>query len=102
MNDLRKLADQAWRTGNYHAGAALDSIPPSSCGSAASPRPEPSVGRPGEAIGRDPLPQVPRTCPVIPSAPRPSYRRASPAVGGMVGQGTWSPARLPPQDGSRG
>ena len=24
MNDLRKLADQAWRNGNYHAGVALD------------------------------------------------------------------------------
>lgn len=24
MNDLRKLADQAWRNGNYHVGIALD------------------------------------------------------------------------------
>jgi hypothetical protein len=24
MNELRKLADQAWRSGNYRAGAALD------------------------------------------------------------------------------
>jgi hypothetical protein len=24
MNELRKLADQAWRTGRYHAGVALD------------------------------------------------------------------------------
>jgi hypothetical protein len=24
MNELRNLADRAWRTGNYHAGVALD------------------------------------------------------------------------------
>lgn len=24
MNEIRKLADQAWRNGNYHAGVALD------------------------------------------------------------------------------